>query len=110
MYMWGPPLRGAGVLFNYIISESPVEFLGGFWLGFREFRLPATVFVFGGREYLSGFLEVELANGHFEFLNFVFESRGALAEVDLALESRGLKSFWASRRECPIVILGPELE
>lgn len=97
------------MLFNYIISEAPVEFLGGFWLGFRELGLPESVFVLGGFEDFAIFLEPEFPDVFLEFLDFVFEPRGARAEFDLPVQAGGFKSLWSSRRECPIVHLGPEL-
>ena len=110
MYIRGPPRGGAGVLFNYIISEAPVEFLGGFWLGFREFRLPEAEFVFGGFEDFAIFLEPDLPDSLIEFLDLVFEPRGAGAESDLPVQMGGLKSLRARARELPIIHLGSELE
>ena len=98
---------GRAMLFNYNSVQAPVEFLGWFW--FRKLGQPQTVFVLGGREYFPGLLELELQNGLPELLGLRLELRLAGAEVQLPLESRGLKSLRTHRGELPIVKIGLEL-
>lgn len=98
------------MLFKYTSEEAPVGFFGGFWFRLGELWQPAPVLVFRGFEDFSSFLEFELPNGSFKFLNLCLELRPAGAAVYLAVEPRGLKSLRSRRRERPIIILGSELE